>query len=886
MGSETTDSATAELFNELDSVTQDDDTPDSVLMNTVSLLYGVVAGVNSNGLVQEGSAAERYQLSCVECLTYLIQNANISAATLNNLSTCISSLFSSAPHLIDLLVDLTGFVQQLCKGSEHKPLSDSYSLFTTTLQGLTSGSMPPAKRQRLDQPRFDLNFPDNRLVTRSELNAIITESFKELDASSEPIPTLHLKGLEENIVQEARKLQWAELQVILEEKSKRQVVDVETKGEIDVVQLLKHVETSDYALRKGREELLGLKMAKDTRTQQIVQDAFQCITETCVALPSEGQAAFKQGAALLSRLVVQEGSDETRANVIQSCMAGDDFNIGFALQLLYSHYAALAPFEQMGDPDLIRADLEPLAPSPDCELKFIEPLHWVKTHAHPATPFAFDDANKGGKLNKYTDFFLQLFDHLKDRVMLELSPKATILSELLVNCPALPKEIWEFVNNVFCMSGDKLKTWTGLRTITQLLKRRPAAKQRALSYLLQYCIGECEVARTGAINFLLYDVLPEEAGSEETALQFVKSVITSILDMKQDSKEGVIEAKLKNCMPLFFTLCVGREHLLSHLFDVIIKCKEQPRQQRAILGHPDLEKLVAKLGPTKLLGAINTLPLCNLSLHIMRLLIHQAKEELANETVPVLKEQIEKELLGIEQVAISIYQRENDMRFMILLLSLTPREAIKQKILPDVLTKCREEHVCIALKEAITPLTHHYHKGLGMSPVDMLMYLHSLVPSVDGSGPTLKNIVVAIDKCLINLRHIFTEQEVATVLQQLVTVDPPPQVLMRTILQTVYSQPNLLSFILSTIMPVLFGKKIWELEDQILWKGFVKLANDHQPKTLDTLLLLPEKVLLDMLSGNTQLLRHFVRYLNQNKLVHSKLLSMLESTFAGISHIA
>ena len=68
-------------------------------------------------------------------------------------------------------------------------------------------------------------------------------------------------------------------------------------------------------------------------------------------------------------------------------------------------------------------------------------------------------------------------------------------------------------------------------------------------------------------------------------------------------------------------------------------------------------------------------------------------------------------------------------------------------------------------------------------------------------------------------KKIYTEEVLATVMQQLIDVTPIPTLYMRTVIQSVTMYPKLTSFVV-IMKQRLIGKQIWKYNK--VWEGIIK----------------------------------------------------------------
>eukprot|EP01061_Rhynchopus_euleeides_P003055 TRINITY_DN12353_c0_g2_i1.p1 TRINITY_DN12353_c0_g2~~TRINITY_DN12353_c0_g2_i1.p1 ORF type:complete len:1195 (+),score=507.11 TRINITY_DN12353_c0_g2_i1:176-3586(+) len=854
-------------------------------------------------------------------------------------------------------------------------------------QDAEAPSPVPADQQRMAQGTVDLGLPGGRLLQRSDLENIIIESLLDIDhVIFEGFEEMHRRGMEANMSAAARKLQLEEIQKANADADKKDVFKVERGAKTDFTKLLVDLGAKDTALKHSRDQLYQDSQRKEN---PVVVSAFNCISDAFGTLKREGRHSMLHGAALISRLVASQDSAPEHMllnRILYSCVkrvAGRDLDttLAFALQLLYTYYGTLAPFGMVEDSRIHHNDFETVTETPDCSIDIKKPLVWLTTDtagvsaqdtaaveadkpsqaegAAAAHDFAFSD-----KEGTYGYVFERVLDSIGQHLVHEVSgptsafaergggkgPQQLALSVLLGECPAIPKKVWGILHEQFCTSGDTYKTWAAMQAFCDLVKHRPAAKNRALSYFLYYGVSGHEQARSCAINFIMCDILPHDIRIKETVVGFIAECLKQIGATDNSAPEADVEVRLQNTMPLYLAVTLIQPGLLDHAFTLFDEGKAggKTRLLRTILSDPNLPRVVRKLGVAKVAPILAKHSKSLLSLHLARLVVHNLREELdatlkeddskdkealpsvARGVVPTgdavmdslraefppvpqsptsnpVVRLIEADLDRAKDMCLRLYVASDDVRFLILLLSITSRASLQHRVLPMLLASCRPEHVSVALREVVAVIPSHHAAGLGMAPTDLLRYFHGLIPA-EGGGVTvvggvpdvpvpgspfgeatskvaLRHVIVAIDACIADHTTSFSDKEMRTALTRLVSEPTVSPYFMRTVLQTLCAHPHLLSFVIASIIPTLLKKNIWAEKDQVLWKGFVKLVMDHQPKTLDVLFSLPENVLIETLSGRTRLLRCFVKHLQQNKMVHSKLLTTLEANFAGISAV-
>ncbi len=145
-----------------------------------------------------------------------------------------------------------------------------------------------------------------------------------------------------------------------------------------------------------------------------------------------------------------------------------------------------------------------------------------------------------------------------------------------------------------------------------------------------------------------------------------------------------------------------------------------------------------------------------------------------------------------------------------------------------------------------------------ITPAELLIALHQ----IDPNACDLKTIIQATSLCFAE-KKIYTEEVLATVMQQLIDVTPIPTLYMRTVIQSVTMYPKLTSFVV-IMMQRLIGKQIWKYNK--VWEGFIKCcqriktnAQISQP----LLLQLPAIQLKEVLTTAPDLKEYLFKYIQE-----------------------
>lgn len=86
------------------------------------------------------------------------------------------------------------------------------------------------------------------------------------------------------------------------------------------------------------------------------------------------------------------------------------------------------------------------------------------------------------------------------------------------------------------------------------------------------------------------------------------------------------------------------------------------------------------------------------------------------------------------------------------------------------------------------------HGDSPITPTELMVALHL----IDASKADLKTVMKATSMCLSE-KHIFTQEVLAVVLQQLMDQQTLPTLLMRTVIQALGSYPRLSGFVMNIL---------------------------------------------------------------------------------------
>ncbi|KAL3014059.1 hypothetical protein AAZX31_06G086900 [Glycine max] len=149
------------------------------------------------------------------------------------------------------------------------------------------------------------------------------------------------------------------------------------------------------------------------------------------------------------------------------------------------------------------------------------------------------------------------------------------------------------------------------------------------------------------------------------------------------------------------------------------------------------------------------------------------------------------------------------------------------------------------------------HTGPALTPVEVLVAIHGIVPEKDGLA--LKKITDACSACF-EQRTVFTQQVLAKALNQMVDQTPLPLLFMRTVIQAIDAFPALVDFVME-ILSKLVSRQVWRMPK--LWVGFLKCVYQTQPRSFHVLLQLPPQQLESALNRHANLRGPLASYASQ-----------------------
>eukprot|EP00871_Galdieria_phlegrea_P000151 jgi/Galph1/1136/GphlegSOOS_G5741.1 len=435
------------------------------------------------------------------------------------------------------------------------------------------------------------------------------------------------------------------------------------------------------------------------------------------------------------------------------------------------------------------------------------------------------------------------------------------------------------VDEVRTLVKDPSKTTAVLNALLETITERPGRDRfRFLKVVLDYAIHEDEVLRGPAIRLVssrLYsmDSLSEaiESFAEQKlfyALEQVKEKQSTVSQATKASTRPLEESdgEVENQGDLWLQSMIGRYCGLymvlsarkpSLLID-LLKALEQVNDQTMEIFQtyiPNLARVIDENSPALYDLVANHSP--KATVFVLDLLDHLVDygKKASPELVMAACKHFE-----------DPRQSDSDIRYVIPFIDTFSKDDIV-RLLPQLATL-----EATNLKKAISKIFSA--RSPVLQAAEFLVELHVIDPK-EGIA-SLRNLINAI-QCCFELKSIFTQDAVATALQQLVEKSPIPILLLRTVIQSLLQFPHLQNFIISVIFARLIDREVWE--ESHLWEGFIKACQMTVPRSVPVILRLPPQPLKDILSRSVTIQQAVKKYGQRMKdSIPSSLWSILENS--------
>ncbi|CAA7061832.1 unnamed protein product [Microthlaspi erraticum] len=454
----------------------------------------------------------------------------------------------------------------------------------------------------------------------------------------------------------------------------------------------------------------------------------------------------------------------------------------------------------------------------------------------------------------YESFLLAVAEALRD----SFPPSDKSLSKLLGDSPFLPKSVLKLLESFCCPGSDDIvqknlqngdRVTQGLSAVWSLIETRPGIRNDCLKIALQstvHYLGEIRMKAIRLVANRLYSLsyitqqieefakdkllsvvspISSERGDAETLIEDCKKEDLDVenppnksqpvsgagMDTSSEATSSTSVTEAQRCLSLYFALCTKKHALFVHVFSIYKDASEPVKE--AI--HLQIPLLVRTMGSSSELLRIIADPPSgseNLIIKVLQTLTEGSKP--SSELIHTIRKLFD--------------TRIKDVEIIYPILPFLPRDDVL-RIFPHMVNLPTEKFQ-VALSRVLQGSSQ---SGPALSPSEVLIAIHSIDPARDGIP--IKQVTEACNTCFAQ-RETFTQQVLASVLNQLVQQIPLPMLFMRTALQAVGVFPALSDFILE-ILSRLVSKQIWKYPK--LWVGFLKCAQSTQPQSYKVLLQLP-----------------------------------------------
>ncbi|TMW57412.1 hypothetical protein Poli38472_003337 [Pythium oligandrum] len=336
---------------------------------------------------------------------------------------------------------------------------------------------------------------------------------------------------------------------------------------------------------------------------------------------------------------------------------------------------------------------------------------------------------------------------------------------------------------------------------------------------------------------------------------------TAGLDHVADS-----EVETLRRVELLLALCAKKPSLLRQLVTTYGHASESVRQ----VIFTAIEKLIKHL---KQRGSINvvahlhgfTASSLGLICHIIQILSMRSRSSASAAEETAANAELVSQVLDLWHAHTEI---PDAISVLIPILSSIPKESLFP-LLPTLLAlpQSRWSVAITRVLEAMPPQV--------ITPIDLLLGLHRV--DLKSEATMQKRVIAAINFCVEN-RHAFPAEVMLHVCRTLVHDERISRLALRTLILSVTTYPTLQDE-MAKLLDVLVDRRVWEMEEDVLWKGFVKCAALIQPASFKLLLeKLPAPQLEAVLSEERGLRDLLFQYVaTQNIPVSSEVRAVLDS---------
>lgn len=387
---------------------------------------------------------------------------------------------------------------------------------------------------------------------------------------------------------------------------------------------------------------------------------------------------------------------------------------------------------------------------------------------------------------------------------------------------------------------NELTVTNGLSILRSLVDYRPPGQLEYLQKLLELTVSPIQEVRLQSAK---HAKQLHERGNfrpiiEDFALMYLRYLLEPAPPQHLFHNSPVwMEDQTKICMQLYINLLPVNHKLIHDLAVVYVGAIAEIK--RTILR--GLEGPVKGMGMSspELLLLVENCP--------------KGAETLVTRIIHILTDKTPPSSELVARVRDLYHKRVSDVRFLIPVLNgLSKKEVIAA--LPKLI-KLNP----IVVKEVFNRLLGSHVESAAnftspVSPAELLVALHN----IDPSKCDVKTVIKATSLCFAE-KHVYTQEVLAVVMQQLMEQSPLPTLLMRTVIQSLSLYPKLMGFVMN-ILQRLIIKQVWKQKK--VWEGFIKCCQRTKPQSLQVLLQLPAEQLHNVFQVSPDLQQPLVQHVS------------------------
>uniref|UniRef100_T1JDS4 F-box domain-containing protein n=1 Tax=Strigamia maritima TaxID=126957 RepID=T1JDS4_STRMM len=422
--------------------------------------------------------------------------------------------------------------------------------------------------------------------------------------------------------------------------------------------------------------------------------------------------------------------------------------------------------------------------------------------------------------------------------------RETLFQRLYIEAPLITENAVEILKK-FCY--DESGANVGMCILKELIVKRPPKQMEFINVVLDLTAHEKQEIRSQAIGTVkqLYDRGEFRSTIEQYGLQYLKLLLLSepppslFVESRglPTTATQWTEEITKLCLYLYLALLPVNHKLIHDLAQVYVGTNANIK--RIILRVLEAPVKGMGMGSPELLTLVENCP--------------KGAETLVTRIIHILTDKAPPSAELVARVRDLYHKRVPDVRFLIPVLNgLTKKEVVAA--LPKLI-----QLNPVVVKEVFNRLLGGHGDSSAnytspLTPAELLSALHN----IDSTKCDMKTIIKATSLCFSE-KHIYTQEVLAVVMQQLMEQNPLPTLLMRTVLQSLSLYPRLIGFVMN-ILQRLILKQVWKQKK--VWEGFIKCCQRTKPQSFQVLLQLPPAQLQDVFDASPDLREPLLMHVN------------------------